>query len=122
MDSGFDEPDQVVTDFRAMTYTSFDAAHDEADDFVDELPLDERFKQVPVPLLVMFGAEDQIFDAERSLEGFADVPGVRTELIEDAGHAPQVERPEDVAALLEEFAVDPEPDVRRKQRRPARRR
>ena len=27
MDSGFNEPDQVVTDFRAMTYTSFDASY-----------------------------------------------------------------------------------------------
>jgi pimeloyl-ACP methyl ester carboxylesterase len=117
---GFDDPDQVVSDYRAMTYTSFDSANTEADDFVDELPLDERFKQAPVPLLVIFGSEDQVFDAEESLEGFSDVPGARTELIEGAGHAPQVEQPEEVAALLEDFAVDVE--VRRKPSRPAKRR
>ena len=84
-----------------MTYTSYDEAPAENDDYTEELPLDERFKQTPVPLMVIFGAEDQIFDAEESIEGYADVPGVQTELIEDAGHAPQVEKPEEVAELLE---------------------
>jgi pimeloyl-ACP methyl ester carboxylesterase len=109
LSSGFDDPDQVVTDFRAMTYTSFDEAHTASDDYLDEIPLDERFKGVLVPLMVIFGAEDQILDAERSLEGFSDVPGVKTELIEGAGHAPQVEKPDEVAALLEEFSVEVAP-------------
>ena len=103
---GFDDPDQVISDFDAMTYTSYDAAPAEADEFVEELPLDERFKRAPVPLMVIFGEEDQIFDADRAIEGFADVPGVRSELIAEAGHAPQIERPDDVAALIEDFAVE----------------
>jgi pimeloyl-ACP methyl ester carboxylesterase len=109
VESGFDEPDQVLADFDAMTYTSFDDASDEADAYGDEIPLDERFKQVPVPLMVIFGAEDQVFDAEQAVEGYADVPGVQTEIVEGAGHAPQVEQPEAVAELLEEFAVEVEP-------------
>jgi pimeloyl-ACP methyl ester carboxylesterase len=109
VESGFDDPDQVLADFDGMTYTSFDTAPAKADDYVEELPLDERFKQVPVPLLVIFGAEDQIFDAEDAVEGYADVPGVQTEIVEDAGHAPQVEQPEAVAELLEAFAVELEP-------------
>jgi pimeloyl-ACP methyl ester carboxylesterase len=123
LETGFDDPDQVVSDFRAMTYTSFDDAHTASDEFLDELPLDERFKATPVPLMVMFGAEDQILDAEQSLEGFSDVPGVRTELIEGAGHAPQIERPEEVAELIESFAVDVEPPAaERKPKRPKRQR
>jgi hypothetical protein len=31
---------------------------------------------------------------------------VRSELIAEAGHAPQIERPDDVAALIEDFAVE----------------
>jgi pimeloyl-ACP methyl ester carboxylesterase len=104
-ESGFNDPDQVVEDFRAMTYTSYDTASEEANDFTEEMPLDERFRQTPVPLMVIFGADDQIFDAELSLEGFEDVSGVRTELIEGAGHAPQVEKPEEVAKLIEDFAA-----------------
>ena len=109
VESGFDDPDQVLADFDAMTYTSFDSAPAKADDYVEELPLDERFKQVPVPLLVIFGAEDQVFDAEQAVEGYADVPGVQTEIVDEAGHAPQVEQPDAVATLLDEFSVDPEP-------------
>ncbi|MEJ7875012.1 MAG: alpha/beta hydrolase, partial [Solirubrobacterales bacterium] len=107
--SGFDDADQVVEDYRAMTYTSYDDASAEANDFTEEMPLDERFRQTAVPLLVIFGAEDQIFDAERSLEGFEDVPGVQTELIEGAGHAPQVEKPGEVAKLIDGFSVKPPP-------------
>jgi len=107
VESGFDDEDRVVDDFRSMTYTSYDTVSKEIGDYLDELTLDERFKQTPVPLMVMFGAEDQIFDAEKSLEGFEDVSGVRTELIEEAGHAPQVEKPEEVAELLESFALPP---------------
>ncbi|MDQ3759173.1 MAG: alpha/beta hydrolase [Actinomycetota bacterium] len=106
-EAGFEDSDQVVEDFRAMTYTSYDEASAEANAYTAELPLDERLTQTPVPLLVIFGAEDQIFDTELSIEGFGNVPGVQTEVIKDAGHAPQVEKPEEVAKLLEEFAVQP---------------
>lgn len=102
----FADPDTPVEDVRAMSYTSYDEVPDEGDDFVEALPLDERFRQSPVPLLVVFGAEDQIFDASAGAEGFADVPGVQTEIVAGAGHAPQVEQPQEVASLIESFAVD----------------
>ena len=114
MDEAFENPDQIVDDFRAMTYTSYDEAPAESDDFTEELPLDERFTQTPVPLMVIFGAEDQIFDADLSIEGFEDVPGVQTELIEDAGHTPQIEQPEEVTELIEGFALKPKPAAERK--------
>ena len=97
----------MLADYDAMTYTSFDEPHSASDDFTDELPLDERFKRTPVPLLVIFGSEDQIIDADEATEGYSDVPGVQTEIVDGAGHAPQVEAPEEVAALLEGFSVDP---------------
>jgi pimeloyl-ACP methyl ester carboxylesterase len=108
VESGFDDPDQVVEDYRAMTYTSNDETPAAVEDYAEELPLDERFKRTPVPLMVIFGAEDQIVDAELAIEGYSDVPGVQTELIEDAGHAPQVEKPEEVAELIDRFSVPPE--------------
>ena len=120
VDDAFENPDQVVDDFRAMTYTSYDEAPAESDDYTTELPLDERFKQTPVPLMVIFGAEDQILDAELSIEGFSDVPGVQTEVIEGAGHAPQVEKPEEVAELLDRFSVPPE--IKRVRTKPPERR
>lgn len=109
LESGFDDPDQVVADLDAMTLTAYREATAETDDYMDELPLDERMTRAAVPLLVAFGAEDQIFDSEEALARYEDVPGVRTELIEDAGHAPQVEQPERTAELILEFAAEGEP-------------
>jgi pimeloyl-ACP methyl ester carboxylesterase len=113
IDDGFENPDQIVDDFRSMTYTSYDEAPAENEDFTEEQPLDERFKQTPVPLMVIFGAEDQLFDTDLSIEGYEDVPGVQTEVIEGAGHAPQVEKPDEVAKLLEGFAAEPPPPAKK---------
>jgi pimeloyl-ACP methyl ester carboxylesterase len=104
IESGFENPDQVVDDLRAMTYTSFDEAASAERDYSGEIPLDERLASAAVPLLVIFGAEDQIYDAKEAIAGFEDVPGVRTALIERAGHSPNVERPQQTARLILEFA------------------
>ncbi len=104
IESGFDNPDQVVDDFRAMTYTSFDESSSAEDDYTEEIPLDERLTTAAVPLLVIFGDEDQIYDPEESEEAYEDVPGVRTALVEGAGHSPNVEQPEETARLILEFA------------------
>ncbi|HEY7150267.1 MAG TPA: hypothetical protein VH391_01175 [Solirubrobacterales bacterium] len=52
--------DQVVDDFRAMTYTSYDDSEAELNDYEDAKPLDARVRDAAVPLLVLFGAEDQL--------------------------------------------------------------
>lgn len=103
---GFPDPDQVVDDFRAMTYTSFRDASEENGDYVEEVPLDERLSRVPVPLLSIFGSEDQICDPEVAQEAYATVPGARVAEVKDAGHSPNVEQPEETAALIEEFAAE----------------
>jgi pimeloyl-ACP methyl ester carboxylesterase len=104
IDSGFDTDDQVVDDFRAMTYTSFDESSSAEDDYTEEIPLDERLTSAAVPLLVIFGDEDQIYDSDESIAAYEDVPGVRTALVEGAGHSPNVEKPEETARLILEFA------------------
>jgi pimeloyl-ACP methyl ester carboxylesterase len=104
--SGFDNPDQVVDDFRAMTFTSFKDAHDANDDYRDEIPLDQRITQAAVPLLSIFGAEDQVCDPEASQVAYEAVPGARLETVEGAGHSPNVEEPEQTAALIERFAAE----------------
>jgi pimeloyl-ACP methyl ester carboxylesterase len=106
LESGFEDPDQVVEDLNAMTYTSFEESSDESDAYRDEIPLDERLASAAVPLLVIFGAEDKVFEAEESLAAFEDVPGARTATIEDAGHSPNVEQPQQTARLILEFAAD----------------
>jgi pimeloyl-ACP methyl ester carboxylesterase len=104
--SGFENPDQVIDDYNAMTFTAFKDAREANDDFQDELPLDDRLRQIPVPLLSVFGSEDQICDPEESQAAYEAVPGARIATVEDAGHSPNVERPEETAALIEEFAAE----------------
>lgn len=105
VESGFENPDQAVDDFRAMTYTSFDASVAEQDEYVETIPLDERAKQAGVPLLVVFGEEDQTWeDPAAEAQRYADVPGARIEMVAGAGHSPNVEKPEETAQLILEFA------------------
>jgi pimeloyl-ACP methyl ester carboxylesterase len=106
IESGFEDPDRVVEDLRAMTNTSFESAADAEDDYVEETPLDDRLRSALVPLLVIFGEEDQIYDAGPASEAFRDVPGARIALIPGAGHSPNVEKPEETADLILEFAAD----------------
>ena len=107
--SGFEDPDQVVDDLRAMTYTAYTDVAEAENDYTDEQSLDERLAEAGVPLLVIFGAQEQIYDEwESALEAYREtVPGVRTAVIAEAGHSPNVETPARVAPLILEFAADP---------------
>jgi pimeloyl-ACP methyl ester carboxylesterase len=103
--SGFDNPDQPVDDLRAMTYTAYKDTVDAEQDFVDEAPLDQRLAGTRLPVMVIFGAEDQIYDAPAAIARYRqNVPDVLTDLIPDAGHSPNVEKPGEVGPLILAFA------------------
>ncbi|MFL5906746.1 MAG: alpha/beta fold hydrolase [Solirubrobacterales bacterium] len=102
--TGFDNSDQVVDDLRAMTYTAYKEMSDAEDDFGYEQPLDQRLAVTHLPVMVVFGAEDQINDAQESVAAYGDVPGVQTHIIPGAGHSPQVEKPALLAPLILSFA------------------
>jgi pimeloyl-ACP methyl ester carboxylesterase len=107
--SGFDNPDQPVDDLRAMTYTALKDTVDAEQDFVDDQPLDQRLASAHVPLLVIFGAEDQVYDARTAIDRYQRVPGAQTHIIPGAGHSPNVEKPDLVAPLILAFAKPPQP-------------
>jgi pimeloyl-ACP methyl ester carboxylesterase len=104
--SGFPNPDQVIDDYNAMTFTAFTEAHEATRDFRDEIPLNDRLRQVPVPLLSIFGSEDRVCDPEDSQAAYEAVPGARTATIDGAGRSPNVENPSETAALIERFAAE----------------
>jgi pimeloyl-ACP methyl ester carboxylesterase len=105
--------DVIVDDFRAMTYTSYDTSPSEAEDYENERPLDQRVQEAAVPLLVIFGAEDQLYDdPAEAADAYADVPGARIELIQGAGHSPNVEKPGRTARLILDFAAEARPPRR----------
>ena len=98
---GYDVPDEFVDDVKEMTYTSYEDSHSGFDDYVSESPLDQRLREHHPPLMVMFGAEEQIVDDPReALSAYADIPNARTALIQGAGHSPNVERPAETARLI----------------------
>lgn len=59
---GFEAPDCVLQDFRAMTYSSYTQAREGAIEFLEERPLDERVEALGVPALIVFGEHDRLTD------------------------------------------------------------
>lgn len=108
---GHHVPDEFVEDFRRLTYTSYDDSADGESDYTNAGPLDERLRGAGVPLLAIFGTEEQIYDPEESLAAYAAI-GAETELVPGAGHSPNVERPALTAALVRRFARMPASGVR----------
>jgi pimeloyl-ACP methyl ester carboxylesterase len=96
-----------------MTYTSYDQAGEGEDDYVSEEPLDQRIRAAGIPLLAIFGSEDQIYDSPKALAAYAKVSGARTVLVPGAGHSPNVEKPARTAALVLGFAPSNAPKAAR---------
>jgi pimeloyl-ACP methyl ester carboxylesterase len=101
---GYDVPNAFIDDFREMTYTSYDEAAAAETDYVDERPLHERIVDAGVPLLAIFGDEEQIYDPEKALEAYGQVPGATTVLVKGSGHSPNVEKPVLTARSVLRFA------------------
>jgi pimeloyl-ACP methyl ester carboxylesterase len=99
---GFEVPDRFVEDFRDMTYTSYDDSHRGADDYSKESGLAERLADESVPLLVVFGSDDELVDP-KSAQGYRTVPGARIVVLDGVGHSPHVERPGATARLVDDF-------------------
>ena len=56
-----------------------------------------------VETLVLCGRHDALCPLRRHEEMAAAVPGARLEIVEEAGHLPTLERPEETTALLRDF-------------------
>jgi pimeloyl-ACP methyl ester carboxylesterase len=101
---GYDVPDKYVEDVREMTYSAYTKSGKEGEEFKDQKSLPDRLTAIGKPLLVIFGEEDQIYDAREALSAYAAVPGARTHLILNSGHSPQIEAPAQTAREIENFA------------------
>ena len=65
--------------------------------------LKRRLHRVKVPTLMLWGAQDRI-TSESYGRAFADlIPGARFEVIDNAGHYPQIEQPAAFAAFTTQF-------------------
>ncbi len=107
----FDVPDRFIDDVRAMTYPAYRDSAKESENYTDEESLDQRLQDLGLPLLVIFGEQDQLYPARESLSAYAAIPEVETVLIAEAGHSPNVETPKRTAAVVGRFvnSLAPEP-------------
>jgi pimeloyl-ACP methyl ester carboxylesterase len=99
-----DVPDQFVDDLDGMTFSAYDKSSAEAGDFVEDRPNSERVADARVPLLVIFGTEDDIVEPEAADRWKEDVPRARVVKMSGVGHSPHWERPREVTQLLLEYA------------------
>ena len=99
---GFDVPDRFVDDFNDMTYTSYDDSRAASSDYRKEAGLDERLADERVPLLVIWGSQDDIAEPS-SAQDFKKVPGARIIVLDGVGHSPHVEKPAETARLIRSF-------------------
>lgn len=105
---GYETPERFVDGFDQMTYTSY-ASDGEESAYLGAKPLNRRIEHARIPLLAIFGAEDQIYEAEPALALYAKVPGGQTALVPGAGHSPNVEKPGRTASLILKFDHSPQP-------------
>ena len=90
-----------------MTYTSYDRSPAEADDYQEDAPRDQRVRAAALPLLVIFGEEDQLHDdPSAAAHAYGDVPGARIAIIRGAGHTPNIEKPAQTSRLVLDFAAE----------------
>src|SRR5690554_2120524 len=61
-------------------------------------------KDITDPLLIIWGKEDRILDYRNAPVYQASIPGSQLVILEDIGHAPMIETPEESARLFLEFA------------------
>ncbi len=66
-----------------------------------------RLGGVPVPVLVVWGAADRIVPVEHARAFAAALPHALVEILDDAGHLPQLESPDRLVALVTAFAATP---------------
>jgi pimeloyl-ACP methyl ester carboxylesterase len=100
---GFNAPQQLVDDTRAMTYHALTATSHASDDYLKQRPLPDRLALLGKPLLVIFGEQDQRWRSS-SAALYHALAGARVELIPEVGHSPMLEDPPRTAALLLTFA------------------
>ncbi len=68
--------------------------------------LRDRLPAIAVPTLVVWGVADRIAPAAAHAHAYADaIPGARLELVEKAGHLPQLEAPDVLVALVATFSA-----------------
>ena len=71
--------------------------------FMHDPTLPQRLARITVPSLVLWGRQDGIVTPEYGGEYARQIPHARLQMIEEAGHLPQIEQPERTAHAIRDF-------------------
>ncbi|MCR6489078.1 alpha/beta hydrolase [Amycolatopsis sp. OK19-0408] len=102
---GYEPPQELVDDVRAMSFASFAASLQGAREYLTEKPLPDRLTALGTPLLVLFGEDDRRWRPSSALAAYRAVPGARVEPLAGVGHSPMLEDPPRTAARLLAFTA-----------------
>ena len=86
-------PENFIDALDRMTWNAFHDSAAAGVRFRKARNLPDRLTDAGVPLLVVFGARDNVADP-RGANDYRRVPDARVETLPDLGHSPQVERPD----------------------------
>jgi pimeloyl-ACP methyl ester carboxylesterase len=103
IDDGWDDPLQIAHDRAAMHPGMYRAILAERRARLAERPLDAQARELGVPVLAILGGRDRLYPSGPTAERYR-AAGAEVVVIEGAGHAVNIERPLDVAALICDFA------------------
>jgi pimeloyl-ACP methyl ester carboxylesterase len=92
-----------------MTHHSYVEARAHVEGYGKRRDLTLRVRESGVPLMIVFGEQDQWVDP-RAVEGWAATTGARIELLPGVGHTPIVEAPGRTVELIADFADTRSPD------------
>jgi len=92
--------DQMYSQFN--TPSARESAYAVLRAMLDTRPVVARVTRVRQPTLVMWGRDDRIYPAAFALKLCRELPDAWLELF-DAGHAPHMERPREMVAVVREF-------------------
>jgi pimeloyl-ACP methyl ester carboxylesterase len=102
-----DIPDAFIEHTQGMTHRAFVGAMRGPLNYLARRSLPDRLTELGLPLLVVFGTDDQRWRAS-SAAAYRVVPGARIELLPGVGHTPMMEDPEATGALLFDFVASVE--------------
>jgi pimeloyl-ACP methyl ester carboxylesterase len=98
-----DLPSAFVEHALAMTHRDFAGAMRGPLDYLGQRSLPDRLTGLGIPLLVIFGTDDQRWRSSLA-SAYQAVPGARVELLPGVGHSPMLEDPQTTGRLLLDFA------------------
>jgi pyruvate dehydrogenase E2 component (dihydrolipoamide acetyltransferase) len=70
---------------------------------LQRLDIRDALADIDVPVLVIWGAEDRVFDVSQADALSVANPHAQVRIVTGAGHVPHLERPDAVAALIDAF-------------------